>query len=412
MFWILFPIRISESLKRVPYVSMSLVALNVLIYLGLSFAGGEAGFLAAYTNYGFVPDGNSWYTWLTYMFLHAGFGHLVGNMVFLWLFGAALEAELGPRKFTLLYLAGGLVAALAHAAIGATFMPGSEGRPLVGASGAIGALLGLFILRYHKSEITLFYFVWFITIVRWGTFQITSLAALAVWLGLEIVSGLSQVLSGAAGGVAHWAHIGGFLFGLACAKVIGLGAAATRAHMIDQAKIFADGGDHERADQYYQKMIIKHPASPEMILRAGRNFARADDRDRAVSKYTKALELFLDSGEQDRAFDAYCELIDHYYPDLVLEPRLQFRMGTICEGRTNFELAADAFEKVFYNYPKSGQAELSMIRMAQIFLKIGDEDEASRIFADFLKKYPFSQWRSIAENEVKKVSGQTRVKVH
>ena len=219
MFWILLPTRISRSLKKLPVVTISLISINLLVAIFLAIMVKDPQSLSRiYQNYGFIANGKAWYTWFTYMFLHAGFGHVLGNMIFLWLFGAALEDVLGRRRYLFVYLAGGLMAALAQTSIKVLFLPNAPLMPLVGASGAVGALLGLFILRFYRNQMTVFYFVWFLTIVRWGTFEISSLVALGAWLSMEVISGFLQIFSGSAGGVAHWAHIGGFLFGLAVAK--------------------------------------------------------------------------------------------------------------------------------------------------------------------------------------------------
>ena len=413
MFWILLPIRISRSLKKMPYVTIVLITINTFIAVLLALAAKNPQILSKiYQNFGFMADERGWYTWFTYMFLHAGFAHLLGNMIFLWLFGAALEDVLGKSKYLFIYLAGGLMAALAQTSIKIIFLPNAPVAPLIGASGAVGALLGVFILRFFRNEMTVFYFVWFLTIFRWGTFEISSLLALGAWVGMEVVSGFLQILSGAAGGVAHWAHIGGFAFGLLAAKIIKLEVEAGKEYLAEEAATLAKSGDHTEAAAKYEELINKEPASPEVLLKAGRMYANSEQRDKAVKRYVKALEGLLKNNELDKAFEAYSELIEFYYPDLVLEPRLQFRVGTICESKTNFELAVDAFQKVIYNYPRSLQAELSLLRMGQVFLKMGEEEEASKIFREFLDRYPFSQWKALAENEVRKVASHSRARFH
>jgi membrane associated rhomboid family serine protease len=150
---------------------------------------------------------------LSSMFLHGGWGHVAGNMLFLWVFGSAIEDSMGRLRFGIFYLACGLVAALAQVLVD----PGSP-VPMVGASGAVSGVMGGYLLLYPRVRIKLLVFLLiFITVV-----SVPAWLVLLYWLGLQLLMGLPELAgmgSDMSGGVAVWAHVGGFAAGLLLIKL-------------------------------------------------------------------------------------------------------------------------------------------------------------------------------------------------
>jgi rhomboid family protein len=137
------------------------------------------------------------------MFLHAGFLHMAGNMLYLWIFGNNIEDVLGKFRFILFYLVCGTIAALGHIATNTDSV-----IPMVGASGAVSGILGAYIVLFPYARVkTLIFIVIFITVIR-----IPALVLLGLWIGLQVLNGMA--VSGGAPGVAWFAHIGGFLAGM------------------------------------------------------------------------------------------------------------------------------------------------------------------------------------------------------
>jgi membrane associated rhomboid family serine protease len=162
----------------------------------------------------FKIDQKPWYlTLLTSMFMHGGFLHIAGNMLFLWVFGNNIEDRMGRVKFLLFYLLAGLIAVYTQALID----PGST-APTIGASGAIAGVLGAYALLFPRARVlTLIFIIFFVTLV-----EIPALILLAIWFILQFVPALGQVAvsSGGGQGVAYFAHVGGFIFGLAVAATM------------------------------------------------------------------------------------------------------------------------------------------------------------------------------------------------
>jgi rhomboid family protein len=159
-----------------------------------------------------VPEAPAYLTLLTSMFMHGGWLHIAFNMLFLWVFGNNIEDSMGRLRFVFFYLLGGVVADLAH-----VFLESGSTTPTVGASGAIAAVLGGYALLYPRARVLTLIFALFVFIV-----EIPAMLLLGLWIFLQFLPAIQQFSSPddlGGGGVAYYAHIGGFLFGLAAIKL-------------------------------------------------------------------------------------------------------------------------------------------------------------------------------------------------
>lgn len=205
----MFPIRDHNPSGRTPYVTYALIAANIAIFLaywyGLQSKYAINGFF--YT-WGLVPQfvmsGENLPTLITHMFLHGGWMHLAGNMLFLWIFGDNLEDLLGHAKYLMFYILAGLAAAALQIAVD----PASQ-APMVGASGAIAGVLGGYLLMFPRARVD----VVVILIIIFKVFPIPAWIVLGLWFGAQLFSGFSTPSED--GGIAYFAHIGGFIAGLA-----------------------------------------------------------------------------------------------------------------------------------------------------------------------------------------------------
>jgi membrane associated rhomboid family serine protease len=193
--------------RTVPVVTILLITLNSLAFLfELSLPNGVLEvFLRVY---GVVPGDLSSLTLLTSMFLHGGWLHFLGNMLYLWIFGDNVEDQLGHGRFVLFYILCGVAAGLAH-----VFMNPLSLVPTVGASGAIAGVMGAYFVLYPHSRILallpLFIF--------WEIIEVPAIFFLGIWFVMQFFSGVGSIAMGAragSGGVAFWAHVAGFLAGM------------------------------------------------------------------------------------------------------------------------------------------------------------------------------------------------------
>lgn len=213
----MIPIRDGIPTRQAPVVNYLLIAANILIFLFMTLLPEDAlnGFI---DRYAMVPanftDGITLAdisTIFTSMFMHAGLAHIGGNMIYLWIFGDNVEDRLGRGWYIVFYLTGGVVASLAHL----TTNWGSD-LPTVGASGAIAAVLGAYLVLFPASRI--------VTIIPLRFFSrltvVPAIVVLGLWFILQLFDGVMALGGAYVGGVAVWAHIGGFIYGLLIARIL------------------------------------------------------------------------------------------------------------------------------------------------------------------------------------------------
>lgn len=207
----MFPIRDHNPSGRTPWVTRALVAVNVAVFMGYWLTlPDERAIGWFFVTWGLVPaevtQGMGWQGFLTSMFLHGGWMHLAGNMLFLWIFGDNMEDVLGHVRFLLFYLAGGLLAAAAQV-VAEPYSP----VPMVGASGAIAAVLGGYLLMFPRARVD----VLIIIVVFFRIFPVPAWVVLGLWFIFQVFGGYATPVG--EGGVAYWAHAGGFLAGIVLA---------------------------------------------------------------------------------------------------------------------------------------------------------------------------------------------------
>jgi membrane associated rhomboid family serine protease len=223
----MLPIGDENDHAGIAFVTIGLIVLNVIAFL-VEINRPEEAVQAFIYSWGVVPREYSagvdlhpqipypfWTTLLTSMFLHGGWGHLGGNMLFLWIFGDNIEHRLGHVRFILFYLAAGLVASLAH-----IFFNAQSSIPAVGASGAISGVLGGYLLMFPKNRVY---------VLTWGgVMAVPAIFMLGLWIVTQFVNGVGSIAATeetGGGGVAYMAHIGGFVAGLILAPLFGRGRA-------------------------------------------------------------------------------------------------------------------------------------------------------------------------------------------
>jgi len=206
----MFPIGDDNTSRRLlPMVTYALIALNILVFL-VELIGGDA-FIDTWS---FVPTrflanpAGDFVTILTSMFMHSGWLHIGGNMLYLWIFGDNVEDRFGHLRYLAFYLLCGIAATFAQLA----FSMGSD-IPNLGASGAIAGVLGAYILLFPQRRVTV--------MLGYGITQMPALIVIGLWFVLQLFSGIGSIAATAdTGGVAYMAHIGGFITGLVLAFIL------------------------------------------------------------------------------------------------------------------------------------------------------------------------------------------------
>src|ERR1039457_3992267 len=209
----MFPLKDTQPSYTRPVVTITLIVINVLVFL-FEFSLGPRALNILVQYYGLVPDQFRLSTVLTSMFLHGGWMHVLGNMWFLWIFGDNVEDLLGHWKFLLFYLLCGVAAAL-----GQVLSNPYSTAPMVGASGAIAGVMGAYLIKFPRARVlTLVFILFFIT-----TIEIPAPIMLAYWFVIQLFSGLGSIARThlSEGGTAFFAHVAGFVAGIVLVKVMG-----------------------------------------------------------------------------------------------------------------------------------------------------------------------------------------------
>lgn len=324
--------------------------------------------------------------WFTHLFVHGDWLHLIGNMLYLWVFGSLIEDTLRPWGLAALYLAGGVLAAIAHVAISAA-LGGSVNVPLVGASGAIAAIMGLFMLRFYRTQVELFYMFG----LFWrGTFRLQSVWALAIWIFIEIISGLLSA-GGGGGGTAHWAHVGGFFAGMAAAPFVGGISGAKKEYITDDPETNVEYVRRSEGVAQAERALKADPGNAYLMRRLAQAQRHAGDYEEATSTYQRCVYRFASRNMMQQAMEVYLELIA-YNDAAVLPPEIQLKLAQILEP-IKLDHAVWSYKVLAQKHPTRPEGEHALLRLAALYSQtLNDPHAALRCLHEFLTRYPHSQW--------------------
>jgi len=331
---VIIPIGHDQSIRRLPWVTISIAAICTIVQLYAQF--GAPSLMAVSENLALLDkipvwrlgyhtdDSRQSLALVTSAFVHAGWLHLIGNMLFLWLVGSVLEDRWGRAKFLLFYVASAVVANLAFAAVyhGPTTI-------LVGASGAISGVMGAFLVYYASTQITFAYWM----MMRTGTFRLAAYFALPLWLAEQILWFYLDREDGAISGVAYAAHIGGFVFGVAFALATNL-IYGKRDHEDDEPA----EPPLPVATAHRQTGAIRTQGSREIL-----DLARAGDHVRVLAAFEAvakdaasvpltdgaftAVALAADAAGDAEGYERIAAMFDHEHPTSTRLPKVLWRLA-------------------------------------------------------------------------------------
>lgn len=368
------------------------------------------------------------------MFLHGSFMHLIGNMIFLWTFGRAMEENLGSLLYAGAYLLAGIAATLLYHIITMQFTPNSAAVPLVGASGAIAGVLGFFALRFYRTPVNIFYIqpvtlimvflaaaivgalgafllgivgaiagffaVWigFFLYMRkaaFGTFKLASAWAIGVWLAVfNILPAIMEMFSSkeGGGGTAYWAHVGGFLFGMGYGLLIGSKAEGGKEYLLEDAQKAYDIGDVPRAIECAENLLEREPNNGGAYEVLAKSYDRMKNEEMALDNYELAIEHLLLKGEREAAVGTYQSAL-HNHERFILSPDKQLAIGNQMAKDEDWQHAAETLVKIPYTFPDAPEGEMALLRSSQIYLEqLGQPEMTVQLLDYFAQRYPQSQW--------------------
>ncbi len=318
--------------------------------------------------YAFVPAHPQPLAYITANFLHGGWLHLIGNMWFLWLAGFVLEDAWGRSLYSIVYFIAGAAALQFHAWAN----PGSI-VPALGASGAVAALMGAFLVRFPKMKIEMAWLFFF----RFYRFKAPAYTLLPLWLLMEVFYG---TLSGQSGGVAHWAHVGGFAFGVLAALALqhsGLEQKANQAieaelswagdPVIEQANELIDKGRQDGAIDILNDHLEKNPGSVDACSLLQQIYWRRNELPEYREVTVRLCEMHLKARDPELAWQDYEDFVNS--GGEKMPAGTWFNLARAAEEHENWEWASCEYQKLAAAYPTDRHSLPALMAAGRICLK-------------------------------------------
>ena len=390
----LIPIRTDKEITKIPFITYGIIFLNIFIFIS-TLQASEAELHAINLNLGFVLSDFSWYTLITYAFLHSGLSHLAGNMFLLWITGTVLETAIGRKQFLMLYLGSAILGALLFAVT--TFYwsaPNEYGIPLIGASGAISGVIGFAAFRYYYINVQTIFAP--IPLLVWMPFWAYALYFLLkeLLLGFFDTSGSN---------VAHFAHLGGLALGISLGIIMRSYRDGLRDHVIEEAAEKAPNTNTKEFNETVTSLIKENPDDPELLMTDAGLKVASGDNESAVKLFTRALNLSLRQGMYENAINCF-ENILVINPDTIFPPKIYLAMYTLYEKNNNLPSMNGIFELMMSRFSHTPEAESMLMKFAKYYAEIEDyEERAVSYYEYFIKHYPNSAYMNIATEELKKL---------
>ena len=392
----ILPIRTSIRPRQTPYANYALIVLNVLIYLMQFMADPYTGrpvYRPWVNDWMLIPVQWRYWQFLTYAFLHAHMWHIVGNMFFLYMFGKSVNDKLGHVKYLCFYLAGAIFSGMGHALLNI-----NSAAATLGASGAVAAVTGAYLVLFPQTLITVLY--WFIFI---GTLEIP-----AIWfIGLKLIL-IDNWLAASADGVAYDAHIAGYVYG------IGIMVLCVAAGWIPKSQfdLWAMIQQWNRRRQYRDAVSqgynpfgvdAEAPGRREVRARVVRKTPDQLEKESQVQTLRQAITTRVNEHDLSGAAQAYLELMDLDSSQIIAHrPLLDVANQLASEGRhRESAVAYDQFLQHYKQYESLGQV---MLMLGLIYARyLHQPDRAIETLTQASKRLTDSAQLAMCENELKRL---------
>jgi membrane associated rhomboid family serine protease len=399
-FFFYYPIGVERHRGMPPWATWGLMAFMVALFTFFRFNPQAA--LASWEWWIYFPQ-QPWKPGLVFsIFNHAGWGHLIGNLVYLWCFGPSLERVLGFRRFLLLFVFLGIVANFAQGFVSEYLLTRYAGLGVVGASGALSGLMGLFLLRFPAARIRT---AWVIFsplhgLARSGIVGIPSLLAVGAWVLLQIIHAGTSALGGV-DGTAYGAHFGGLLLGL----LLGLAYRFPREGRIhlrrERVKSRLSKGDFYGAYELIQPLLVgNHPEDLSIAARVSRLVGMPNE---TRTLYRRAVNSALASNDEFGATEIYVEAL-RFFPDHAFPEAVQLRLALSLERQGHLPAAQRALAIFMALFPDSEQFSLALMRAARLE-EAQDPDRARKLYRSQLERFPQSPYRNLARRALQDLAG-------
>ena len=395
------PVMYAEGERKregVAGVTYTLIFLNILIFYGFELHVNPEIII---NNLIFIPYQptplNVPVSLIASMFLHAGGGHLWGNMLFLWAVGTVVEKRIGWKKFLAFYLIAGIAANLLAAAV--QFVAFGDATHCLGASGAIAGTMGLFAVRcYFKSMVFPLPILGIFSLILPISFKIrlNSLVIIGLFFLSDLSGGIGQVAGQSSSNIAHWAHIGGMVCGIVLGLLFKLGdQAVEERHLEIGSQALSKRGDLYQGEESLRLALQKNPDNCEVMLVLARILSKFQPTAEGEELYRRAMDLLIKTKPKDVAV-AFKEYYDRYLKGINHDT--QFRLATYYRQQNDHEWAARCLELLSDDQSTPTELrEKAIFQCARQMELLGKTDVARHYYQLFVESFPKSMFFAKAQ---------------
>lgn len=402
-FFYYYPVGVDVPRPRIPWLTLGMmVAFTVVFLLSVPFASTNS---VLWGRFVYRPGLLDPLAPLTAIALHGGWAHLLGNLVYLWVFGPALERALGRLGLLVVFAGTGYLGNLAHGAIVTNFDPGASMSGVVGASGAISGLLGLYLVRFPFSRIRIAWwaFLPLQAINRAGIAELPSVLGVLLWVLMQVVLVLVQ---GPAAGTAYGAHLGGLATGLVLALSLGMPWRARTESLLVRGERHLRRGNPYAAVGLLERYLERVGWDHEARLQLARAHRLAGDLARASQVYREVTMILLGEQRTAEACDVYAEARrgDHAFHLAAEEQR---RLAFFLEKQGRWETAITAytdFTRFHADHPEAIHADTRSATL--LVTRLARRGEGLERLESAMASYPDHPMRPLLEQEHRRLAGR------
>ena len=403
-FFYYLPVGINARLRKFPVSTWAYAGLCVLVFVLYRYFSSRVPF--QFERLAYFPDMGTLVTAVTAAFLHTGYFHLIGNLVFLVLFGRFVEDRMGGVLFSTIFVGcagiGNVLQGLFN-----TYVLHAPYVGIVGASGAISGLLGAFTVRFLKNKLQIAYWVFMPlqAFTRGGKAEIPVIFAVAFWFLMEFTRGLLQA-NGFGTQVAYVAHVSGFLLGAAAALASGQFTEGRVEALLQRAAEYVRKGEPYAAQGDYIRYLEYRPGDADAHAGLARAMVLTRDVAGARENYRKACELLIDEKRRGECEAVYQEAV-RGIEDFTLDAEYQLGLAFGLERDLKPNLAVHAYEMFAAKYPDHVESAFALLRAAGIQLNtFSDPGAADRLYERLLENYPHDVWADFTREQRRRLAGQ------
>ncbi len=358
------PIGTEARVRGTPWGTITLAGVSLAVFLYFRFTPGSEPDFYRFT---LQPGAPSVFTSITSSFLHVGWLHLLSNLVYLGIFAPPIESRLGTVRFLAVYLCFAGLANLAQAAWMMAYTPELASMPILGASGAVAGVMGLFLVRLYfaRLKFTAVTLMYFQGITRVNKIALPAFAAIILWFVLQAVYQMAQPVEG----TAYISHLAGLLTGVALGFLMGLAGEARLERRLVVGDRYAERGEWYAALGEYESYLAKKPQDADVLIRVARVQRVTHQSAASQERFREAIASRLRAGQVEEACDTFDEM-KRLLGDVPIPSGHLLRIARCFEERGRPSDASRAYEAYGRHYPNAPGAATALLKCIDIERRI------------------------------------------